>query len=86
MLFKYHPCIPFDERNILLVDISLSKAVKIPIFALARVARYILALTWKFNIEPAPLGTLCQLDTRTKLFMECFLKIEAEVPFQPPRG
>ena len=72
MLCKYHRCIPFYESNILLVDISLSRAVKIPIFALARVARYILAPTWKFNIEPTPLGALCQLDTHTKLFMEFF--------------
>ena len=86
MLCKYHPCIPFDESNILLVDISLSRAVKIPIFALVRIACYILVPTCKFNIEPVPLGTLCQVDTRAKLFMECFLKIEAEVPFQPPRG
>ena len=86
MIFKYHPCIPFDESNILLVDNSLSRAIQIPIFALARVARYILAPTRKFNIEPTPLGALCQLDTDAKLFMECFLKIEVEVLFQPPRG
>ena len=86
MLCKYHPCIPFDESNILLVDNSLSRAVKIPIFALVRVASYTLVPTEKFNTDPVPLGALCQLDTCTKLFMECFLKIEAKIPLQPPRG
>ena len=71
MLCKYHPCIPFDESNILLVDISLIRAVKIPIFTLARVASYTLTSTEKFNTEPTPLGALCQLETHTKLFMEC---------------
>ena len=83
---KYHPCIAFDESNILVVDISLSRAVKITIFALARVASYTLVPTGKFNTDPMPVSALCQLDTHTKLFMECFLKIEVEVPFQPPRG
>ena len=70
MLFKYPPCIHFDERNILLVDNSLSRAMKIPIFSLAQVSHYTLALTRKLNTEPMPVGALCQLDTHAKLFME----------------
>ena len=69
---KYHSYIPFDEINILLIDIPLSKAIKIPIFALARVAHYTLVSTRKFNTELTPDGALCQLDTHAKLFIGFF--------------
>ena len=83
---KDHHCIPLNESNIPPVENSLSMTIKTLVFALVRVASYTLTLSWKINTEPSPVGALSQLSTHTKLFMQCFLKIDVEVPFQPPRG
>ena len=86
MPYKYHHCIPFHEDNISSVDHFLSRPLKTPIFALALVARYVLAPMRKINTEPAPVGALSQLSTRANLLMESFLKKEAKFRLQQLRG
>ena len=83
---KYHHCIPCHEENIPSIDHFLSRPLKRPVFALARVANYTLAPRWKINTESTLVGTLSQLSTHAKLFMEFKKKIEADIPLQQLRG
>ena len=82
---KDHHYIPLHERNIPSVDNSLSRDSKTLVFALARVVSYA-HQRGILQLGPAPVGALSQSSTRAKLFMECFLKIEEDIPLQPPRG
>ena len=75
---KYHHCIPFHEDNTPSIDHFLSRPLKTLVFALALVARYVLVPMGKINIEPALVGALSQLSTRTNLLKEFFLKKEAK--------
>ena len=86
MPFKYHHCIPFHEEKISSIDHFLSRPLKTHVFALALVARYVLAPMRKINTEPAPIGALSQLGTRANLLKEIFLKKEVKFRLQQLRG
>ena len=74
MPWKYHHSIPFHEDNIPSVDHFLRRPLKTLVFALALVARYVLAPMRKINTKPMPIGTLSQLSTFANLLLEFFLK------------
>ena len=77
---KYHHCIPCHEHNIPVVDNFLNRPLETHVFALTLAACYALTPMRKINNGPTPAGALSQVAAHANIFMESFLKIEAEFP------